>query len=89
MYPAERLGKSPRRFRPVISKLTRTLRRTVPSLRKDRGADEGASLLDYLGMQVTPLFENADASSEHRESWLEVGMGIEVLERGERVYPRQ
>jgi hypothetical protein len=38
-----------------------------------------------LGMQVTPLFPKA-SSPEDLESWVEVGMSVEVLERGEHVY---
>lgn len=59
------------------------------SLRKFREVDEGAKHMGCLGMQVIPLFEKASAGPEHRESWLEVGMSIDVLERGHHVYIKQ
>ncbi|KAK4231401.1 molybdenum cofactor sulfurase [Podospora fimiseda] len=58
------------------------------SLRKLREVDEGAKNKGCLGMQLTPLFEKADGSSaaEELESWVEVGMSVEVLEKGNHVY---
>jgi hypothetical protein len=58
------------------------------SLRKFRDVDEGARGSGCLGMQITPLFEKA-ADPEDLVSWLEVGMTLEVLERGEHIYIRQ
>lgn len=58
------------------------------SLRKHREVDEGAKLMGCLGMQLTPLFSKTD-SPEDLESWVEVGMSIDVLERGTHVYIRQ
>lgn len=55
------------------------------ALRKFREVDEGAKHMGCLGMQVTPLFPKT-SSSEDLESWVEVGMSVEVLERGEHVY---
>jgi hypothetical protein len=36
-------------------------------------------------MQVTPLFPKTSAP-ENLESWVEVGMSVEVLERGDHKY---
>ncbi|KAK3688579.1 hypothetical protein B0T22DRAFT_379514 [Podospora appendiculata] len=58
------------------------------SLRKHRDVDEGAKLNGCLGMQLTPLFEKVD-SLESMESWLEVGMSIDVVERGQHKYIAQ
>ena len=58
------------------------------SLRKHREVDEGAKLMGCLGMQLTPLFSKTD-SPEDLESWVEVGMTVDVLERGSHVYIRQ
>lgn len=55
------------------------------ALRKHRDVDEGAKLKGCLGMQVTPLFPNT-SSPENLESWVEVGMSVEVLERGDHKY---
>ncbi len=41
-----------------------------------------------LGMQLTPLFPKTD-SPEDLESWVEVGMSVDVLEQGTHVYIRQ
>lgn len=55
------------------------------ALRKFREVDEGAKQMGCLGMQVTPLFTNPGLP-EGRKSWVEVGMSVEVLERGHHVY---
>lgn len=58
-------------------------------LRKHRNVDEGAPRLGCLGMMLTPIFapRPADAVGDPPlESWLEVGMEIDVLRRGEHVY---
>jgi hypothetical protein len=55
------------------------------SLRKFREVDEGAKHKGCLGMQLTPLFPKTD-SPEDLESWVEVGMSVDVLERGNHVY---
>ncbi|KAK4165900.1 molybdenum cofactor sulfurase [Cladorrhinum sp. PSN259] len=55
------------------------------SLRKLRDVDDGAKLKGCLGMQLTPLFEKA-GSEEEMESWVEVGMSVEVLETGKHFY---
>jgi hypothetical protein len=55
------------------------------SLRKLRNVDEGAPYNGCLGMQVTPLFDKADMP-DGMMSWLEVGMEIDVLERGSHLY---
>lgn len=58
------------------------------SLRKFREVDEGAPHMGCLGMQMTPLFEGADDPGA-MESWIEVGMEVEVLERGNHLYIKQ
>ncbi|AEO66876.1 uncharacterized protein THITE_2115383 [Thermothielavioides terrestris NRRL 8126] len=58
------------------------------SLRKFRDVDEGAKHMGCLGMQLTPLYPRT-ASPDDLESWVEVGMSVEVLERGNHVYIRQ
>ncbi|OIW32398.1 putative molybdenum ion binding protein [Coniochaeta ligniaria NRRL 30616] len=58
------------------------------SLRKHREVDEGAPHMGCFGMQMTPLFENTD-DPEAMESWVEVGMDVEVLERGGHRYIKQ
>ncbi|KAK4671076.1 hypothetical protein QC764_603570 [Podospora pseudoanserina] len=55
------------------------------SLRKLRDVDEGARLKGCLGMQLTPLFDG----EEKLESWVEVGMSVEVGERGGHRYINQ
>lgn len=55
------------------------------TLRAEREIDEGAPKTGCLGMQMTPLFEDTQAP----ENYLETGMSIEVLERGEHLYKRQ
>ncbi|EFQ27776.1 MOSC domain-containing protein [Colletotrichum graminicola] len=58
------------------------------SLRKLREVDEGAPRMGCLGMQMVPLFEGTDRV-EYMQAWLEVGMAVDVLERGEHVYIKQ
>lgn len=48
------------------------------TLRSSREIDEGAPKKGCLGMQVTPLFDKPESP----ESYLVVGMSVEVLERG-------
>ena len=55
------------------------------SLRKYRDVDEGAPKWGCLGMQLCPMFQDADDPTR-RESVLEVGMEVVVLERGSHVY---
>ena len=58
-------------------------------LRKHRNVDEGAPNLGCLGMMLTPIFSSSDGvvgDSTVMESWLEVGMEIDVLQRGHHVY---
>ncbi|OLN88050.1 Mitochondrial amidoxime reducing component 2 [Colletotrichum chlorophyti] len=58
------------------------------SLRKLRDVDEGAPRMGCLGMQMCPLFEDTDRV-EYMQAWLEVGMTVNVLERGEHLYIKQ
>jgi hypothetical protein len=58
------------------------------SLRKYRDVDEGAPHMGCLGVQMTPLFGRTD-DPEAMESWVEVGMEVEVLERGTHRYIKQ
>ncbi|KAM7204488.1 molybdenum cofactor sulfurase [Naviculisporaceae sp. PSN 640] len=58
------------------------------SLRKFRDVDEGAKLKGCLGMQMTPLFDKTD-SPDDMESWVEVGMSVDVLDRGSHFYLKQ
>ncbi|KAK0627216.1 hypothetical protein B0T14DRAFT_535141 [Immersiella caudata] len=55
------------------------------SLRKFRNVDPGAKHNGCLGMQLTPLFDETSESGG-METWLEVGMGVDVLSTGEHVY---
>lgn len=52
------------------------------TLRAQRAVDEGAPKKGCLGMQMTPLFEDMTCP----ETYLEVGMSVEVLARGEHIY---
>jgi uncharacterized protein YcbX len=57
------------------------------AIRKYREVDAGAKGMGCLGMQLTPLYDEPDVSeAATMEGWLEVGMGIEVLETGEHRY---
>lgn len=62
-------------------------------LRKNRNVDEGAPQLGCLGMMLTPIFsppsKDAVGDASLLESWVEVGMEIDVLQRGKHVYIRQ
>jgi hypothetical protein len=51
------------------------------SLRKYRAIDKGASGLGCMGMQLCPLFETP-SGLEKRQSVLEVGMTLNILEKG-------
>jgi hypothetical protein len=55
------------------------------SLRKFREIDSGAKGMGCLGMQLCPLFDRTD-SPEDLQTRIQVGMGIEVLVRGEHMY---
>lgn len=60
------------------------------SLRRYRNVDSGAPLSGCLGMQLCPMFEDAETSEEDDlRSWLEVGMDVDVLLRGEHQYIKQ
>lgn len=52
------------------------------TLRANREIDEGAPKKGCLGMQVTPLFDKPESP----ESYLAVGMSIEVLQRGQHFF---
>ncbi|KAI1268975.1 hypothetical protein F5Y18DRAFT_373230 [Xylariaceae sp. FL1019] len=71
------------------------------TLRAKRDVDEGAKGNGCLGMQLTPLFEDAVSASGSKSgllgdddvndgyeqsTWIEVGMTVEVEERGNHVY---
>ncbi|KEY71485.1 hypothetical protein S7711_03552 [Stachybotrys chartarum IBT 7711] len=64
--------------------------RTEPdnSLRKYRNVDEGSPTLGCLGMQMCPIFPDAEKSLLY-ESFVEVGMQIDVLKRGAHLYIEQ
>lgn len=55
------------------------------SLRKHRDVDEGAPKMGCLGMQLCPLFADAQ-SSDRLETSLKVGMEMEVREEGTHLY---
>ncbi|KAJ4324276.1 hypothetical protein N0V84_003979 [Fusarium piperis] len=55
------------------------------ALRKFRDIDEGAPKMGCMGMQMCPMFPGA-ARSEQFESFIEVGMDIDVVQRGHHVY---
>ena len=58
------------------------------ALRKYRDVDDGAPKKGCLGMQLCPLFERKGTASV-TESWIAVGMDVDVLERGEHHYVKQ
>lgn len=58
------------------------------SLRKHRDVDEGASKKGCLGMQLCPMFDDT-RKYEDMELRLEVGMTVEILERGSHYYINQ
>ena len=47
-------------------------------------------MMGCLGMQLCPLFEDAEsAGPEDLRSWIEVGMEVEVVQRGHHKYVKQ
>ncbi|KAK2591641.1 hypothetical protein QQS21_010655 [Conoideocrella luteorostrata] len=58
------------------------------ALRKYRDIDEGAPKMGCLGMQLCPIFPNA-SPSEQLNSYVEVGMDVDVIERGSHHYLKQ
>lgn len=69
------------------------------SLRKFRDVDPGIKGVGCLGMQLTPLFNDPTTTAEPAnsrpntddmvmDSWVEVGMDVEVLSRGSHRYAR-
>lgn len=58
------------------------------ALRKYRDIDAGAPKMGCLGMQLCPIFPKDDIP-ERFESVLEVGMEVDVLERGSHLYIKQ
>ncbi|KAJ2905496.1 hypothetical protein MKZ38_005372 [Zalerion maritima] len=57
------------------------------TLRKFRNVDAGAPRLGCMAMQLVPLFE-LQCKVEDMESWLEVGMPIQITERGKHLYEK-
>lgn len=55
------------------------------SLRKFRDVDQGAPRWGCMGMQLCPLFPDAE-DPNNRQSVLEVGMKLTVNETGSHVY---
>lgn len=55
------------------------------ALRKFRDVDEGAPKMGCMGMQMCPMFPGA-AKPEQFQSFIEVGMDIDVVQRGHHVY---
>lgn len=58
------------------------------SLRKYRDVDPGAPKMGCLGMQLCAVFPDV-AEKQALESTLEVGMEIDVLQRGSHLYIKQ
>ncbi|KAG5981114.1 hypothetical protein E4U55_003302 [Claviceps digitariae] len=58
------------------------------SLRKYRDIDDGAPRMGCLGMQLCPMFPGASTAAQ-LESYVEVGMRVEVLKRGLHKYLKQ
>ena len=57
------------------------------SLKAHRAVDDGAPGKGCMGMQLCPLFADASAGREEElETWIGVGMTIEVVERGSHFY---
>lgn len=57
------------------------------ALRHHRNVDLGAPKHGCLGVQMVPIFPNAEGADVNELSLIiAVGMSIEVLERGEHVY---
>lgn len=57
------------------------------ALRKFRDVDEGAPKMGCLGMQMVPEFLDATTPDE-LSSYIEVGMDIDVLLKGQHKYIR-
>lgn len=57
-------------------------------LRKFREVDEGAPKMGCLGMQLCPMLPGANNSDE-RDTYIEVGMSINVVKRGSHVYVKR
>ncbi|KAI0171886.1 hypothetical protein GGR52DRAFT_573037 [Hypoxylon sp. FL1284] len=74
---------------PNVDPATGTRHASEPgrSLRARRAVDRGAPLLGCLGMQLTPLFDTS--LGDDRQSWVAVGMTVDVGRRGEHVYVKQ
>lgn len=72
---------------PNIDQDTGARHRVEPdrALRKHRNVDPGAPVHGCLGMQLCPIFPDPSAV-EDLELEIEVGMEIQVLERGEHSY---
>ncbi|POR37546.1 Uncharacterized protein TPAR_02251 [Tolypocladium paradoxum] len=72
---------------PNVDPATGTRHKVEPdqALRKYREIDEGAPKAGCLGMQLCPVFQEAD-EPEHLQSFLEVGMEVGVLQRGSHFY---
>lgn len=58
------------------------------ALRKYRDVDEGAPKMGCLGVQMVPEFPKAETPDD-LYSFVEVGMDIDVLSRGQHTYIRQ
>lgn len=58
------------------------------ALRKYRDIDAGAPKMGCLGMQLLPTFPTS-SNLEQMESVVEVGMEVDVLERGSHLYVKQ
>ena len=72
---------------PNVDPATGVRHRVEPdrSLRKYRDVDQGAPKYGCLGMQLCPIFHDANEPTTH-ESVLEVGAELSVLQRGSHVY---
>lgn len=95
MYPVALFGKSLRVFAPRADDAANALRCKLPNvdpttgirhkvepdrtLRKHREIDVGAPKKGCFGMQLCPLLEESD----NLEMALQVGMTVNVVERGE------
>lgn len=58
------------------------------ALRKFRDVDEGAPKMGCMGMQLCPMFPDAK-SAGMLQSYIEVGMDIDVKQRAYHVYIEQ
>jgi uncharacterized protein YcbX len=59
------------------------------TLRHHRNVDDGAPNLGCLGMQLCPVFPEAKQNHYDLESFIEVGMEVEVIETGAHHYIEQ